>query len=200
MILDGGPVGIGVESTIVDLSGEEPVLLRPGAITAEMLEKALGERVLLDPALEKPLDPSVHPKAPGMKYRHYAPKAPMVIIQGKAGTFAGEELLRVEEAVDREVDRSLEAGKRTALICSDESLSYYQKRYEGPLAKGQLILRTMGTRNREESIAHNLFSVLREMDEVQAEYIVAEGVNTEAIGYAVMNRMKKAAAQQVIYV
>ena len=199
-ILDGGPSGIGLESTIVDLSGEEPVLLRPGAITAEMLEKALGERVLLDPALEKPLDPSVHPKAPGMKYRHYAPKAPMVIIQGKAGTFAGEELLRVEEAVDREVDRSLEAGKRTALICSDESLSYYQKRYEGPLAKGQLILRTMGTRSREESIAHNLFSVLREMDEVQAEYIVAEGVNTEAIGYAVMNRMKKAAAQQVIYV
>ena len=199
-ILDGGPSGIGLESTIVDLSGEEPVLLRPGAITAEMLEKALGERVLLDPALEKPLDPSVHPKAPGMKYRHYAPKAPMVIIQGKAGTFAGEELLRVEEAVDREVDRSLEAGKRTALIYSDESLSYYQKRYEGPLAKGQLILRTMGTRNREESIAHNLFSVLREMDEVQAEYIVAEGVNTEAIGYAVMNRMKKAAAQQVIYV
>ena len=199
-VLDGGPSGIGLESTIVDLSGEEPVLLRPGAITAEMLEKALGERVLLDPALEKPLDPSVHPKAPGMKYRHYAPKAPMVIIQGKAGTFAGEELLRVEEAVDRQVDRSLEAGKRTALICSDESLSYYQKRYEGPLAKGQLILRTMGTRNREESIAHNLFSVLREMDEVQAEYIVAEGVNTEAIGYAVMNRMKKAAAQQVIYV
>lgn len=199
-ILDGGPSGIGLESTIVDLSGEEPVLLRPGAITAEMLEEALGERVLLDPALEKPLDPSVHPKAPGMKYRHYAPKAPMVIIQGKAGTFAGEELLRVEEAVDREVDRSLEAGKRTALICSDESLSYYQKRYEGPLARGQLILRTMGTRNREESIAHNLFSVLREMDEVQAEYIVAEGVNTEAIGYAVMNRMKKAAAQQVIYV
>ena len=199
-ILDGGPSGIGLESTIVDLSGEEPVLLRPGAITAEMLEEALGERVLLDPALEKPLDPSVHPKAPGMKYRHYAPKAPMVIIQGKAGTFAGEELLRVEEAVDRQVDRSLEAGKRTALICSDESLSYYQKRYEGPLAKGQLILRTMGTRNREESIAHNLFSVLREMDEVQAEYIVAEGVNTEAIGYAVMNRMKKAAAQQVIYV
>ena len=199
-ILDGGPSGIGLESTIVDLSGEEPVLLRPGAITAEMLEEALGERVLLDPALEKPLDPSVHPKAPGMKYRHYAPKAPMVIIQGKAGTFAGEELLRVEEAVDRQVDRSLEDGKRTALICSDESLSYYQKRYEGPLAKGQLILRTMGTRNREESIAHNLFSVLREMDEVQAEYIVAEGVNTEAIGYAVMNRMKKAAAQQVIYV
>ena len=199
-ILDGGPSGIGLESTIVDLSGEEPVLLRPGAITAEMLEKALGERVLLDPALEKPLDPSVHPKAPGMKYRHYAPKAPMVIIQGKEGNFAGEELLRVEEAVDRQVDRSLEDGKRTALICSDESLSYYQKRYEGPLAKGQLILRTMGTRNREESIAHNLFSVLREMDEVQAEYIVAEGVNTEAIGYAVMNRMKKAAAQQVIYV
>ena len=199
-ILDGGPSGIGLESTIVDLRGEEPVLLRPGAITAEMLEKALGERVLLDPALEKPLDPSVHPKAPGMKYRHYAPKAPMVIIQGKEGNFAGEELLRVEEAVDRQVDRSLEDGKRTALICSDESLSYYQKRYEGPLAKGQLILRTMGTRNREESIAHNLFSVLREMDEVQAEYIVAEGVNTEAIGYAVMNRMKKAAAQQVIYV
>ena len=199
-ILDGGPSGIGLESTIVDLSGEEPVLLRPGAITAEMLEEALGERVLLDPALEKPLDPSVHPKAPGMKYRHYAPKAPMVIIQGKEGNFAGEELLRVEEAVDRQVDRSLEDGKRTALICSDESLSYYQKRYEAPLAKGQLILRTMGTRNREESIAHNLFSVLREMDEVQAEYIVAEGVNTEAIGYAVMNRMKKAAAQQVIYV
>ena len=92
----------------------------------------------------------------------------------------------------------LQLGRSGDLIAV--SGGYYDLSDQEFLAKGQLILRTMGTRNREESIAHNLFSVLREMDEVQAEYIVAEGVNTEAIGYAVMNRMKKAAAQQVIYV
>ena len=198
MVIDGGSVDIGLESTILDMTVDPPMILRPGAITADMFEEVIGPVSVDETILGS--ESKKAPKAPGMKYRHYAPKAPMVIIQGKEGNFAGEELLRVEEAVDRQVDRSLEAGKRTAMICSDESLSYYQKRYEAPLAKGQLILRTMGTQNREESIAHNLFSVLREMDEVQAEYIVAEGVNTEAIGYAVMNRMKKAAAQQVIYV
>lgn len=220
-IVDGGPAGIGVESTIVDVSGDSPVLLRPGAVTREMLEAALSEPVLMDPALEKPLDPSVHPKAPGMKYRHYAPKAPMVIVQGKTGDFSGEELKRVEEAVRQKAKEQLQAGLRVGLICSEESRAFYRACFgdalageklpqeaaleqphaeEQPHAKGRLLLRCLGSHAREESAAHNLFSILREMDDWGAEYIVAEGVKPENIGYAIMNRMKKAAAQNILYV
>ena len=220
-IVDGGPAGIGVESTIVDVSGDSPVLLRPGAVTREMLQAALSEPVLMDPALEKPLDPSVHPKAPGMKYRHYAPKAPMVIVQGKTGDFSGEELKRVEEAVRQRAEAELQAGLRVGLICSEESRAFYSACFgdalageqspqeadleqphaeEQPHAKGRLLLRCLGSHAREESAAHNLFSILREMDDWGAEYIVAEGVKPENIGYAIMNRMKKAAAQNVLYV
>ena len=220
-IVDGGPAGIGVESTIVDVSGDSPVLLRPGAVTREMLQAALSEPVLMDPALEKPLDPSVHPKAPGMKYRHYAPKAPMVIVQGKTGDFSGEELKRVEEAVRQKAKEQLQAGLRVGLICSEESRAFYSACFgdalageqlpqeaaleqphaeEQPHAKGRLLLRCLGSHAREESAAHNLFSILREMDDWGAEYIVAEGVKPENIGYAIMNRMKKAAAQNILYV
>src|SRR5699024_7274222 len=80
MILDGGPVGIGVESTIVDVTEDVPVVLRPGAITMEMLKDLLGE-VKIDPAITGPMRPDMHPKAPGMKYRHYAPKADMVLVE-----------------------------------------------------------------------------------------------------------------------
>lgn len=81
MIIDGGPVGIGVESTIIDVTEETPTILRPGHITKDMIAKVIGT-VQMDAGLSG-LDPSVKPKAPGMKYRHYAPKASMTVIQGE---------------------------------------------------------------------------------------------------------------------
>lgn len=223
-IIDGGAAGIGLESTIVDVSGGEAVLLRPGAVTRAMLSEALGEEVALDPALEKPLEKDVHPKAPGMKYRHYAPKAPMLLIQEKpaegltaggekaekrtdAGIWKTEETsgyaalncreARLSAAVIAAADEKLAEGKRVGLLCSEETYPLYESHYRG---KENLLLDCIGSRRAEQSIAHNLFSALRKMDKNGAEFIVAEGVPEERLGYAIMNRLKKAAAQNILYV
>ena len=109
MIVDGGPVGIGLESTIVDVSGDEPVILRPGAITQEMIGELLG-KVELDPAITGPLKENVRPKAPGMKYRHYAPKGELVLVELKEETI--RELYRPGSALYGEVSRKMgEWGK-----------------------------------------------------------------------------------------
>lgn len=197
-IVDGGPVEIGVESTIVDLCGKTPVLLRPGAITREMLSEVLSEEVLLDPALEKPLDPGVHPKAPGMKYRHYAPQAPMTIVQPDDGCYEEAALSRVRARVCALTDAAVSEGTRVGLLCSEESFPYYQSRYAGRAE--QVSLYPIGSCRSGAYAAHTLFRVLRETDGAGVGQIIAEGVCPEAIGYAVMNRMKKAAGQHVINV
>jgi len=109
MILDGGQVGIGVESTIVDVSGPVPTLLRPGAVTLEMLRETLGQ-VEVDPAILGPVKGDVKPKAPGMKYRHYAPKADMVLVEG-----AMEDVV---DYINREAAKAMGAGKRVGIICT----------------------------------------------------------------------------------
>ena len=213
-IIDGGATGIGVESTIVDVSGDEPVLLRPGAITLEMLEACLKEDVDIDPALEKPMDSSVHPKAPGMKYRHYAPKAPMVIVQGEFyegcdgiedGMKIYEELMKIVNAVKALVNENAAPGKRIGIICSDETWEYYfEKGAKLPKEKvyktEAIDIRSIGSRKDEKSIAHNLYAVLRAFDDENIDYIIAEGVDPRKLGYAIMNRMQKAAAQHIIRV
>ena len=213
-IVDGGATGIGVESTIVDLSGEEPVLLRPGAITKEMLEAALNEAVDVDPALEKPMEKDVHPKAPGMKYRHYAPKAPMVIVQGdfyegadgiEDGLRVYEELMKIVETVKALVSENASEGKRVGVICSDETWEYYFERgavlpKEKVYRTEMVELRSIGSRKDEKSIAHNLYSVLRDFDDEDIDYIIAEGVDPRKLGYAIMNRMQKAAGWHIIRV
>lgn len=207
-IVDGGASSIGVESTIVDLSGEDPVLLRPGAVTLEMLRACLSRDVLLDPALEKPLDKDIRPKAPGMKYRHYAPKAPMIIIQ----TEYKEDLLDQEKDLTELTDCAIKnieekcfEGLKTGIICSDETKEIYMHEIynkEGRLYKYRNTIEIMsaGSRMDEITIAHNLFAVLRDMDEKSVDFIVAEGISQKKLGYAIMNRMKKAAGQHVINV
>lgn len=215
-VVDGGSCSIGVESTIVDVSGEEPTLLRPGAITIEMLQEALRSAVEVDPAVETPEAPNQHPKAPGMKYRHYAPKAPMVIIQSafyqsedgvEDGLRLLEELHRVAGTARALADEQLAAGKRVGIICSDETFPYYfPEGQDVPLpadrhySDGKLELYSIGSRQDERSIAHNLFALLREMDEKAVDYIIAEGVDQKKLGYAIMNRMRKAAGQHILYV
>lgn len=151
-ILDGGPVGIGLESTIVDVTETVPVLLRPGAITMEMLRSKVGE-VLVDPAILGPLSPDMHPKAPGMKYRHYAPKADLTLIEGESRA--------VVETINRLAAEKLAEGKRVGIICTDETAQAY------PIG----MVRSIGVRSQEETVAHNLYAVLREFDDLEAEYI-----------------------------
>ena len=186
MILDGGPVGIGVESTIVDVTGEVPMLLRPGAITMEMLTDLLGH-VEIDPAITGPMKEGVHPKAPGMKYRHYAPKADMVLVEGELQAMA-EEICRLAAEAGQQ-------GKRVGIICTEETESFYAgKNHEN------WILLCMGSREKEETIAHNLYGVLRKFDECQADCIYCEGFPRTELGQAIMNRLTKAAGHKIIRV
>lgn len=181
VILDGGPVGIGVESTIVDVTGETPMLLRPGAITMEMLRDAVGE-VEIDPAIVGPMTDTMRPKAPGMKYRHYAPKAELTLVEGET------------EAVIRNINtlaaQKLEEGCTVGIICTDETCSCY------PAG----LIRSIGERAKEETIAHNLYAVLREFDDLGAEYIFSEKFSEDHLGLAIMNRLNKAAGYRVLKV
>jgi len=181
LILDGGPVKVGVESTIVDLTGEVPALLRPGAVTLSMLEKILG-KVDIDPALKGPLAGDVHPKAPGMKYRHYAPKAELILVEGNPDEVVNMINTKVREAVN--------ANRLTGIIATAES----QNRY--PLG----IVKSIGMRSSEESIAHNLFSVLREFDDAGVDIIYSESFPSDDLGQAIMNRLMKAAGYHSIHV
>ena len=182
MILDGGAVGIGLESTIVDLSTGVPTILRPGYITGEMLEDVLGE-VQVDPAiLSQKMNPNIVAKAPGMKYRHYAPKGQMTIIEGDTG--------KVVDEINRLVKEKTDEGCSVAVIATEETKDAY----------ACANVRSVGSRATEGSIAAGLYDILREMDHIGAEYIYAESIEKDTLGKAIMNRMLKAAAYHVIKV
>lgn len=181
MIIDGGPVGIGVESTIVDVSGAVPTVLRPGAITLDMLKSVLG-RVELDPAILGPIKEDVRPKAPGMKYRHYAPHGDLTLVEGR--------IEKVVETINRLAEEKLNQGFRVGIICTRETQSRYPKG----------ILRSIGTRAKEETIAHNLYGVLRDFDDLDMDYIFSESFSEESLGQAIMNRLTKAAGYHILKV
>ena len=181
MILDGGPVGIGVESTIVDVSGDVPTLLRPGAITMEMLRETVG-RVEIDPAIQAPPSADLRPKAPGMKYRHYAPHADLQLVEGETD--------RVVEVINNLVKEKLAEGKMVGVICTDETRVRYPQ--------GEV--RSVGLRAKEETIAHNLFAVLREFDDLNVDCIYSESFSKDHLGQAIMNRLTKAAGYHILNV
>ena len=183
MIIDGGPVGIGVESTIVDVSSPVPSVLRPGAITLEMLREVLGE-VAVDPAILGPVKEDVKPKAPGMKYRHYAPKAELTLVET---TGPVESMV---EKVKELAHEKLVQGCQVGIICTDESRSCY--------AEGTV--RSIGARESQESVAHNLYAVLREFDDLKVEYIFSESFSEDHLGQAIMNRLSKAAGYKIVRV
>lgn len=178
MIIDGGAVGIGIESTIVDFSGEVPMILRPGYITPEMIREVIGE-VRMDPGLAID-DPSVHPKAPGMKYKHYAPKADLILVNG-----AQEKVVKKINELVCEAEKS---GKRTGVIGTDETWGLYQAG----------VVKSIGSRKDEDTIARHLYGILREFDELNVDMIYSESFSTPRMGQAIMNRMLKAAGHQVI--
>ena len=181
MILDGGSCQIGIESTIVDVTEEIPMILRPGYITYEMLKDRLGEV-----RIDKPLDPAhqkdFKPKAPGQKYTHYAPKAPMFLVKGDKAAVVYE-IRRLAELAESE-------GKRVGILCTDETKESFDR---------GLIL-CLGSRNNLDSVAHNLFHLLREFDEADVDLIYSEAFPDNELGRAVMNRMIKAAGYKEIIV
>lgn len=180
MIIDGGMVDIGLESTIVDMTVTPPMILRPGAVTREMLSETIGyvsvDRALIDENSKE------RPKAPGMKYRHYAPKAGLFIVEG--------DLQKVVSKINHMTLEHCEQGKRVGIIGTEETASQYP----------QGIVKSIGTRQDESTIANHLFAILREFDEEQVDIIYSESFSVGGIGNAIMNRLLKAAGHQVIHV
>lgn len=177
-ILDGGSCGIGLESTVVDTTEPVPTILRPGGITYEMLTEVMGA-VEIDPALAG--DKSFKPKAPGMKYRHYAPKEPVYLFEGEAR----EELAHI-------VRQALVAGKTVGVLCGRKL-----ERELAELADNKKLQLSCWGDSREQ-LAADLFYLLRDFDRTQPEVILAEGVDEDGIGLAIMNRLRKAAGYQLI--
>ncbi len=178
MILDGGPVGIGIESTIVDVSEGIPTILRPGYITLDMVRETAGE-ARMDPGLSAG-DVNIPPKAPGMKYKHYAPDADLILVEGA--------LRNVQEKINSLAKEASKAGKSVGIIGTDESCCNYQYG----------IVKSIGTRKDEDTIARHLYGILREFDGQGVDVIYSESFSTPGIGQAIMNRMLKAAGYQVI--
>lgn len=178
MIIDGGPVDIGVESTILDMTVTPPMILRPGAVTKEMLEELIGE-VAEDVTSYEP-DSKVKPKAPGMKYRHYAPRAELSIVEGNMD--------QVVDAINRMAEEKLAGGFKVGIIGTRETVGRY--------TRGDV--KSIGTREDEATIAVHLYGILREFDRDQVDYIYSESFATGGIGSAIMNRLLKAAGHHVI--
>ncbi len=180
MIIDGGIVGIGVESTIIDLTEEIPMVLRPGYISLEMLRGVIGN-VKMDPGLHSE-DPTFRPKAPGMKYRHYAPRADLTIVEGKAQD--------VRRRIDELAQDAVSKGLKVGIIAADEDAASYHCG----------IVRSAGSRAKEITISQHLFGILREFDDLGVNVIYSESFDTPQIGPAIMNRLIKAAGHHIITV
>ncbi len=180
MIIDGGDSGIGLESTIVDLTGDIPVLLRPGYITVEQLRKVLGnvdvDKTILDG------DCKERPKAPGMKYRHYAPKGELTIVEGQA--------LAVVEKINELTHEAERKNKKVCVIATDENADSYEAG----------VIKSIGSRNDEDIIAHRLYTILRECDDENVDVIYSESFDSAGIGQAIMNRLLKAAGHHMIHI
>lgn len=192
MIIDGGEVGIGIESTILDLTGEAPSILRPGYITKSMIENIIGE-VTIDPAIIHP-DPSLRPKAPGMKYTHYAPKGELTIVEAISAATTSQEIASAPKAVIDKINElsqdKLSQGYKVAVIATEETKTMYN-------CPDVL---TIGSSGYGETVAARLYAVLRECDELEVDFIYSEAFNYGELGNAIMNRLLKAAGQRVIYV
>lgn len=179
MIVDGGAAEWGLESTIVDVSGDVPMILRPGAVTKEMMEEVVG-RVEIDPAILTKPAADLKPKAPGMKYTHYSPKAEVVLVKGERQAVADE--------INRLAALDMSNGKKTGVMATEETKDLYH---------ADIIL-SLGSRDRPEQIGANLFKLLRKFDFLGAEKVYSEVFSEEGEGMAIMNRLNKAAGYQMI--
>lgn len=174
-VLDGGACGVGVESTVITLALERPRLLRPGGITLEQLRSVLGE-VDVDRALYEKIGDDVKVSAPGMKYRHYAPKAPVTVVRGDPAQTAAYIAQHI--------------GEKTGVMCFDE----YRDCFPG------CVVECFGSENDLGTQAREVFDRLRAFDDTDVRQIWAQCPSDEGLGLAVANRIKKAAGFSVVEV
>jgi L-threonylcarbamoyladenylate synthase len=181
-ILDGGSTQIGVESTVLDVSVDPPMLLRPGGTSLESLRKALSE-ISLHPFItaEAELLPE-KTRSPGMRHKHYAPKAQVLLIEGLVPA--------VMSKVKELTGLCWLENKKVGVLATDETAWAYEAD----------VVKSLGTRRNLDTMATNLFRILREFDEENVDLIIAEGVPTEGLGLAVMNRLRKASGYNIIKV
>ena len=176
VILDAGSTMVGIESTVLDLTVDPPQVLRPGGVPYEELGKILG-RVELHPVAIADRRISVaQVRSPGMKHRHYAPRAQLMIVEGS--------LEAIIPKVQELTTRFLKKGKKVGILATDES----ESRYSADVVK------SLGSRKDLATTARNLFRLLREFDMEKVDIIIAEGIATEGLGLAVMNRLRKASS------
>ncbi|WP_286883184.1 L-threonylcarbamoyladenylate synthase [Aneurinibacillus sp. UBA3580] len=177
-VLDGGPTGIGVESTVVDITGDVPMILRPGGVTAEQIVEITGE-VAIDPGI---LGEEAAPKSPGMKYRHYAPKGEMWLVRGEN---PAQMTQRVRELARAAADE----GKKVGILATEESVHSYD---------GGHTVVPCGERSDLISVARRLYDVLRQFDQAGVDVIFAETFPESGVGAAIMNRLAKAAGNRYL--
>lgn len=180
LIIDGGETGVGLESTVLDLTGDKPMILRPGGITLEDVRKFLPNAIV-DPALSSS-DRDMIPKSPGQKYRHYAPKAQMILVSGESRRVV-DEIKRIT------AEAELKGMKVGIMCCTENKINYYAYR-----------IADMGSLEDKDTIAHNLFHIIRDLDRSKVDLIVCEAVGEDEIGLAIMNRLLKAAGGKVVKV
>lgn len=179
LILDAGECSIGVESTVIDMTSKPPTILRPGAVTQQMIEEIIGK---VDHAEAFSDEQHDAPASPGMKYRHYAPKAKLTVIEGNH--------ISVAESVKYLYDKDIKAGELPLVMASRENKKYYGKRD----------LFVTGSSHSPEQAAKVLYSLLRDADERGYTSIYFEALPKVGIGFAVMNRIYKAAAYNIVKV
>lgn len=186
MIIDGGASAIGLESTIVDLTSNPVLILRPGYITIEMLRKIIPDVEYDKAVLKRERNDNIVAKAPGMKYRHYAPKGDLTIFDGKDENVCA--------AIEKAVNEALESGQTAGVLCSAELADRLS------IDRERVRLCVPGSKTDEAAIAAELFDVLRSFDDAGTGLIFAESFSTDDLGQAIMNRLIKAAGYHIVEV
>ncbi|WP_368489536.1 L-threonylcarbamoyladenylate synthase [Clostridium sp. BJN0013] len=181
IILGGNICDVGLESTVIDCTVSPSCILRPGGITFEML-KEIEKEIYIDPAIMKKTEGSNRPKSPGMKYRHYAPNAPVKIVKGDLN----KTIAKINEMVENYIDEN----KIVGIIATDETRRFY---------KNALII-SVGSRHNMSSVSKNLFETLRSFDDNKVDIIISEAFEEKGIGLAIMNRLNKSAGFDIIKV
>jgi L-threonylcarbamoyladenylate synthase len=178
-VLDAGPTNIGVESTVLDMTIDPPQILRPGGTPYEMLKKTLGKVKLHPVAFANKELPVEKARSPGVKHKHYAPNAEVILVEG--------EVSAVVEKVKELAEFYKQKGCKVGVLATDETASYYKAD----------VVKSLGSRSDLAAIAKNLFRLLREFDSESVDVIVAEGISTKGLGLAVMNRLRKASGYKI---
>ena len=180
LIIDGGMCDVGLESTVLDLCHGEPVILRPGGVTREMISNVLNCDVSVAGSVLRPLRENETALSPGMRYRHYAPKAVVTLVQGPE-----ERVVPLLESLCME---QRAAGKKTCVLCFSEHVA----------ALAGCSPHDIGSSSSPSQIAHRLFDTLRKLDEEGMEAVFSEVIPPEGVGLAVMNRLGRAASFRTI--